>query len=159
MEGKVKPSQRASAVVNRVRLLGLALLAAGIALIAASLATGQGQLYLLLFIPVYAGTGVLGLVGILAVFIGFFLTSLGAAFRGIPRPLAPVSVDDRTADVPVPQAAVAPPAKFGGVVMLGPIPIVFGSDARIAKWMMVLGLILAAFVIAAFLLFSVSTLP
>ena len=145
--------------MHRVRILGLALLLAGIALIAASVATGQGQVFLLAFIPVYAGTGPLGLLGILVVFFGFFLTSLGAAWRGIP---APRDAPHGSAPPPagaVPPAATVPPVKYGGVVMLGPIPIVFGSDTVIAKWMMVLGLILAAFVIVAFLILSFSALP
>jgi uncharacterized membrane protein len=141
-----------------VRLLGLLLLAAGLALIAASVATGQGQVFLLLFIPIYAGTGVLGFLGILVVFLGFFLMTLGSAWRGVPVPVATVPEVAPPAGIDAPAAPPSPPAKYGGVVMLGPIPIVFGSDAKIAKWMMVLGLILAALVVAAFLLLSFSTL-
>ena len=145
--------------MRHVRLIGLALLIAGVALIAASVATGQGQVYLLLFIPVYVGTGALGMLGILVVFIGFLLASLGSAWRGFPVPVAPAPEPVSPSDVAVPPAAMAPPAKYGGVVMLGPIPIVFGSDARIAKWMMILGLILAGFVIASFLILSLAALP
>jgi len=145
--------------MRQVRLIGLALLIAGVALIAAAVATGQGQVYLLLFIPVYVGTGALGMLGILVVFIGFFLASLGSAWRGLPVPVAPAPEPTSPPDVAVPPAATAPPAKYGGVVMLGPIPIVFGSDAQVAKWMMILGLILAGFVIASFLILSLAALP
>ena len=145
--------------MHRVRLLGLALLIAGVALIAASVATGQGQVYLLLFIPVYVGTGGLGFLGILVVFIGFFLTSLCSAWRGLPIPPASAPSPAVAPDVPVPPAAAAPPAKYGGVIMLGPIPIVFGSDARIAKWMMILGLILAGFAIASLVIFYLASRP
>jgi len=140
-----------------LRVLGLVLLVAGVALIAASVATGQGHVFLLLVIPVYTGTGVLGFLGIFAVFLGFFLTTLGSAWRGIPAPAAPPPGSVPPADAP--PSAVPSPAKYGGVVMLGPIPIVFGSDMQVAKWMMILGLILAALVIATFLLFSLSALP
>jgi len=34
--------------------------------------------------------------------------------------------------------------------MVGPIPLVFGSDVRVAKWMMVLGIVLMALVVGAF---------
>ncbi len=145
--------------MRHVRLIGLALLIAGAALIAASVATGQGQVYLLLFIPVYVGTGAVGMLGILVVFIGFLLASLGSAWRGLPVPVAPAPEPASPPDVAVPPATMAPPAKYGGVVMLGPIPIVFGSDARVAKWMMILGLILAGFVIASFLILSLAALP
>src|SRR5438445_10451084 len=114
--------------MHRVRILGLALLLAGIALIAASVATGQGQVFLLAFIPVYAGTGPLGLLGILVVFFGFFLTSLGAAWRSIP---APKDVPDGSAPLSagaVPLAAAVHPVKYGGVAMLWHIPIVILRD-------------------------------
>ena len=142
--------------MRHLRLLGVALLIAGVALIAASIATGQGQVYLLLFIPVYVGTSALGMLGILVVFLGVFLASLGSAWRGLPAPTVPAS--DSVSPDSVAPPATAPPARYGGVIMLGPIPIVFGSDARIAKWMTVLGLILAGFVIASFLILSLSAL-
>ena len=143
--------------MRHLRLFGLALLIAGVALIAASVATGQGQVYLLLFIPVYVGTSALGMLGILVVFLGVFLASLGSAWRGLPAPTVPAS-ESVSPDSVAPPATTVPLARYGGVIMLGPIPIVFGSDARIAKWMMVLGLILAGFVIASFLILSLSAL-
>src|SRR2546428_5342930 len=107
--------------MQRVRLLGLALLVAGIALIAASVATGQGQVFLLLFIPVYAGTGVLGSLGILVVFFGFFLTSLGAAWRGVPAPIDVPHGSTPDSGMVLP-AAVVPPVKYGRRLILRPLP-------------------------------------
>jgi uncharacterized protein (TIGR00304 family) len=148
-----------SGSMRHVRLLGLALLIAGVALIAASVATGQGQVYLLLFIPVYVGTGALGMLGILVLFSGFFLATLGSAWRGVPVPAAPAPDSASSPESIAPPSPAGPPARYGGVIMLGPIPIVFGSDARIAKWMMILGLILAGFVIASFLILSLGAVP
>src|SRR2546425_10000993 len=114
--------------MHRVRILGLALLLAGIALIAASVATGQGQVFLLAFIPVYAGTGPLGLLGILVVFFGFFLTSLGAAWRGIP---APKDVPHGSAPPSAgagPPASPVPPGESGCAEMRGLLPILLGRD-------------------------------
>src|SRR3989449_10263090 len=124
--------------MHRVQLLGLALLLAGIALIAASVAMGQGQVFLLLSIPVSAGTGVLGFLGILVVFVGFVLTSLGAAWRGVPAPIDASHGSAPPSEGPIPPAAAVPPVKYGGVVMLGPIPIVFAGGPAIATWVMVL---------------------
>ena len=118
-----------------------------------------GVVYLLLFIPVYVGTSALGMLGILVVFLGVFLASVGSAWRGLPAPLTPPSGSVSPPDSGAPPAMPVPPARYGGVIMLGPIPIVFGSDARIAKWMMILGLILAGFVIASFVILSLSGLP
>src|SRR3972149_3019773 len=103
-----------SGSMRHVRLIGLALRIAGVALIAASVATGQGQVYLLLFIPVYVGTGALGMLGILVVFIGFLLASLGSAWRGFPVPVAPAPEPVSPSDVAVPPAAMAPPRKYRG---------------------------------------------
>ncbi len=41
----------------------------------------------------------------------------------------------------------------GGVVLVGPIPIVFGSDAQTAKWLIVLAMVLT---ILAFTLYFVA---
>lgn|GEM_PF-311453 len=41
----------------------------------------------------------------------------------------------------------------GGVVFLGPFPIVFGSNKRIAKWMLVVALIITLLLIFQTLLF------
>jgi len=131
--------------------VGLALLVLGVALIAWSLATGEGQLFLVLFIPVFTSGGLLGLAGMLALFAGIFLGM--ASFAG-PRP----SFGDEPpvqspAQAPAPPAA-APAPRYGGVVMVGPIPLVFGSDVRVAKWMMVLGIVLMALVVGAFVFLS-----
>ncbi len=131
------------------RYSGLALLVTGAALIAASVATGEGHLFLLVFIPVFTSTGPLGLLGIVALFGGIFLAMLAAPLGEFPAesggPTPP-----RSPEPPI--TPVAPSRRFGGVVMLGPIPIVFGSDARIAKWMLVLGFLLLILTVAAWAL-------
>ena len=132
-----------------LRWLGLAGIAAGIALIASSLATGEGHLYLLLIVPVFTSTGALGLLGIVVGFAGIALALFSFSSPGIPASEAPAA-SPPPAGVAPPAAPAAPP--YGGVVMLGPIPIVFGSSTRIAKWMLLLGIALAALVVAAFLL-------
>src|SRR2546426_8602865 len=119
--------------MHRVQLLGLALLLAGIALIAASVAMGQGQVFLLLFIPVYAGTGVLGFLGILVVFVGFVLTSLGAAWRGVPAPIDASHGSAPPSEGPIPPAAAVPPVKYGGGAMSGATPLLFRSDGGVAE--------------------------
>ena len=40
----------------------------------------------------------------------------------------------------------------GGVIFIGPIPIVFGSDKGIAKWMIVVGVIIAVIMLLMFVL-------
>jgi uncharacterized protein (TIGR00304 family) len=40
----------------------------------------------------------------------------------------------------------------GGVVFIGPIPIIFGSDKRIARWMIVVGGLIGFVMLVVFLL-------
>ncbi len=136
-----------------LRWLGFALLTIGGGLIAASIVTGEGQLILILFIPVFVGSGPLGLFGILAVFIGLFLAMASyvwspAGLREEPEGMEPVAPPGPPPTAPTRTAT----KKFGGVVMIGPIPIVFGSDQRIAKWMIVLGFVLLALTVIVWLL-------
>ncbi len=129
---------------------GLACFAVGIGLMAVSLATGEGQVFLVLFIPVFTSSGPIGLLGIIALFAGIFLGMVSFAGPRLPME-APASPQ---APVQAAPPATGPARPWGGVVMLGPIPLVFGSDARIAKWMMVLGIVLTALVVALFLILS-----
>jgi uncharacterized protein (TIGR00304 family) len=100
----------------------------------------EASLYLIVIVPVVVGTGPLALLGILFVFVGFFLTFfLWSA--GTPLPLmAPTEVPE----TPASEAAerVPPKRRWGGVVFLGPIPLVFGSDPQMTRLMLVLGGIL-----------------
>jgi uncharacterized protein (TIGR00304 family) len=40
----------------------------------------------------------------------------------------------------------------GGVIFIGPIPIVFGSSREVAKWMLILAVIIAALLIFLYVL-------
>ena len=130
---------------------GLACLVLGLALIGLSLASGEGHLFLVLFVPVFTSGGLLGLAGMLALIAGIFLGV--ASFAGPRMPVGAEPPAQSPAQAPAPPAH-APAPRYGGVVMVGPIPLVFGSDARVAKWMMVLGIVLMALVVGAFVFLS-----
>lgn len=132
-------------------MAGLALLVLGVALIAGSLATGEGQLFLVLFIPVFTSVGLLGLAGMIALIAGIFLGM--ASFTRSGRLAGSEPPAQSPAQAPAAPGA-GPAPRYGGVVMIGPIPLVFGSDARIAKWMMVLGIVLMGLVVGAFVVLS-----
>ena len=114
----------------RVGLLGSAgTLVAGVALIVGSVAAGEAHVSLLVFVPVVSGSSVLFLVGVLLLILGFF--SLPFSLTGVdsePPPSAP--------------GTTAPPsAGAGGFVLIGPVPIVFGSwkgISRRARWALAL---------------------
>lgn len=128
-------------------LLALAALIGGVALLAYSAAVGQGQVHLVLIFPVFTGTGLLPFLGMLLIFAAFFLGFWAFATQpsaGLPQPVGPVP--------PPPSPPPAPARRFGGVVFLGPFPIIFGSDAKMAKYMLVLGIALTVLLLAFFFL-------
>jgi len=43
-------------------------------------------------------------------------------------------------------------ARVGGVLFVGPVPVVFGSDEQVAKWALILGLIVLALTLILFTL-------
>ncbi len=129
-------------IVRGLRWLGPVLFVLGIAAVAYGLSQGQGSLSLFLLFPVVTATGVWSAVGIVLILAGFIAT-----FFLLPpfREGAPMSPEPSMAEShPSESTSLAPQRgrRWGGVVFLGPIPIVFGSDAKIARWMLVVGLLL-----------------
>lgn len=93
-------------------LLGASLLVLGIAVLLVALAEGEANVALIVIIPVVYGGGPLLVLAILFIFAGFLLLSFAFAHR-VEREGPPT--DDEVK------------REFGGVVLIGPIPIVFGS--------------------------------
>jgi len=130
--------------VNAFRWLGVGVFALGIALLGVAVARGEAVLYLVLIFPVIQATGLLAFGAIAAMFAGLLLVFVAFAL-GPPR-APPVAI-------PSPEA---PPAerlptrrtRAGGVVFLGPVPIVFGSDAQVARWMVVVAVVLFVLLLA-----------
>jgi uncharacterized protein (TIGR00304 family) len=125
--------------VRPVQLLGPAVLLLGLLTLAVAVSQGEASLYLIVIIPAVVGTGPLAFLGILLVFVGFFLTfflwSAGAS---------PLAAPMEPAAIPGPEASsqVPPRRRWGGVVFLGPFPVVFGSDPQMTRIMLVLGAVL-----------------
>ena len=136
--------------VRPVQFLGPAVLLAGVLALGLAVAQSDARVYLILVIPAVVGTGPLAFLGILLVFVGFFLTSF-LWFAGTPMPSAPAE------EIPGPTLReVRPRRRWGGVVFLGPLPIVFGSDPQITRAMFVLGaiLFLALLILTVVILFG-----
>ena len=121
-------------------IVPIAIFASGVALIAAAVATGEAEVSLILIFPLISGSGglfVLGTVLIIFSFvIGFAFLAMGQlevqqAMLG-PRPVGPARVG-------LPKTE----KKYGGVVLVGPIPVAFGSDRTIALAMLVVGIVMA----------------
>jgi uncharacterized protein (TIGR00304 family) len=104
--------------------------------LAFAVARGEANVALIFIVPAVIGTGPLAFLGILLVFVGFFLTFLFWSAGAILPVAGPPEVSGPT----VPGAAR--PRRWGGVFFLGPIPIVFGSDPEMTRMMLILGVIL-----------------
>ncbi len=140
--------------MRRLSFLALACLIGGVALLAYGAAVGQVQGYLVLIFPVLTGSGPLPLAGIALLVLGIVLGFLSFArspleVPGGPQPAARSASSPSSPPTPAP----GPSKPFGGVVFLGPIPIVFGSDARMSKYMLVLAAVVTALLLAFFFLF------
>lgn len=125
------------------RWLGPSLIVAGAAVLAVALAQGEATLSLFVIFPVITAAGPWAGLGILLLVAGFF-----SLFLTLPLWLGPSGTEPIELQSGIPPTATAPPPpsgsprRWGGVVFLGPVPIVFGSDAKVAKWMFVVSAIL-----------------
>lgn len=128
-------------MMRALGFLGVALVVSGAALTVLGVATGEIQVGLLLFfIPYLYGSSWMGGLAILLLFAGLVVLILGGfnasaqeaddAFRRTERGMTKGKKE------------------FGGVVLIGPVPIVFGSSNRAALW----ALMIAAAVVMLLLL-------
>ncbi|MCJ2533406.1 MAG: DUF131 domain-containing protein [Candidatus Thermoplasmatota archaeon] len=119
-------------------------------LIAASVATGEAALSLVVIIPVISGTGGVFLLGMLLIVtglvLGFALVVMGqTGWEDHQEP-------ERTDESGLHQARREKrEARYGGMVLIGPVPIAFGSNMRIAIAMLVVGIIIAVVTLALIL--------
>jgi uncharacterized protein (TIGR00304 family) len=124
-----------------LKALGLALLVAGFIATAAGVQSGDIEVGLaLFFIPYLQSSTWIGALAILLIFAGIFVLMLNAFF-GLGK------AHEKVAQVtgPVEQTK----GEVGGVVLIGPIPIVFGSSNRAA----LIALIATALVVMALAVF------
>jgi uncharacterized membrane protein len=130
----------------------VAFLVAGAALVVDAVATGHASLALLLIIPVITGGSLGFLLGVLGLFLG--ILTLPFVFADEEDEPGPESSPSASTSGGSP----APSHEGGGVVLIGPIPLFFGSWGRRAArhywWWVALGaaLLVVALVAAAWLL-------
>jgi uncharacterized membrane protein len=116
----------------------------GIAALVVAFFQGQATLALFIIFPVVTATGGWAVLGILLMIVGFLLFFLTWPVGGVSAPISAQGPG------PAPSAgAISPPEltpsmqrHWGGVVFIGPVPLVFGSDQKVTQWMLVLGIVL-----------------
>lgn len=135
------------------RALGPLCLVIGATLLAEALATGGARLYLLLIVPVVTGTTLAFGLAVLFLVVGFLLLP----FTFVYEDLSEVPAISPTSPSP---PSPAGPADSGGLILIGPVPIFFGSWRRSPpisyRWAVLVGVLLA--VVAVLLLWGLSVL-
>ncbi len=137
----------------------------GIGLLVYSIVRGGSEISLFLIIPVISSKGdlfgmigiLMILVGIIALYISSFL-SKGTKSNIYDKNRRISGIHNKSKNNEVSHNSeintIGTEGEFraGGVVFIGPIPIIFGSDKRIARWMIVVGGVIAIIIIVIFIL-------
>jgi len=119
---------------------------AGVASITAAAVSGEAQVQLFIIFPVISGNSLLFILGVLLIVASFILGFvLAATSITETEPTPPPGSTGATAQT---EETPQKKTRFGGVVLIGPVPIVFGSDRRMALTMLLLAIVLIAIVLA-----------
>jgi len=128
-----------------ISFVPICLLAAGLSLVVVSVANGEADVSLVVVFPVISGSGPLFLIGVALVVTGIlsgFMLIAATTYSPAPGP-GDSSWGDGTGEKR---------SKYGGIVLIGPVPIVFGSNARIAYVMLAVAVGIVMLVLALALL-------
>ena len=136
--------------MNLKMMLPVVTFVAGVAVIALAVATGEARVELVLIFPVFSGSSGLFLLGIVLILLSFIIGFALLAMMQAELLNAPDgSVESKDIDKRRTET------KYGGVVLIGPIPIAFGSERRIALAMLVAGIVVAVIILLGLLLLLV----
>lgn len=120
---------------------------AGIGIVIAAVATGEAEVQLFLIFPVFTGSSWMFIAGTLlilaSIIVGMVLLFTGQGYF------------EQQYEPGAHEAEPAPKKRnteFGGAVLIGPIPIAFGSNERIALWMLIAVVIIGAVIFGLLLL-------
>ena len=119
--------------MNRYHLLSLACLIIGIIFFALGVLYGDVKAGFIVVIPFLAGSGVYAFLGFIFVFIAVLLFMFSYTGSGKYDNL---DIDEE--HQPTKKTSI----KGGGVVLIGPIPIIFGSNWKITVLLIILAIIL-----------------
>jgi len=124
--------------MDKRNVIPVVVLLAGILLVIFSIIEGEAKIGLLFIVPIIYGTGVYLALGILLIFLSFimFFLFLGPTVEG--------------REIKRERTKTHKESSYGGVIFIGPIPIIFGKDKSMAKKMMYLGLLIALILAAIY---------
>lgn len=135
-------------------LFPISLFLLGIIFLAYGMLSGEVTVGLVVFIPFVMSTGIFGFLGIMSLFLSmlslFFVISLYPPHY-VQSP-SETSYDQEKESI---NQVSGKKIHTGGVIFIGPIPIVFGSNQKITKYMLLASIIiLFLFVLYASLLLN-----
>jgi uncharacterized protein (TIGR00304 family) len=124
------------------RILALFVIVAGVSLLAYCVAIGEMQVALVLIVPVIFGSSILGILAIGLIIAGVFV-AIADSFLSAEGESSQDRLSNESGLTETPKRK-----EFGGVVLIGPIPIVFGSS----KGMTLLAAVIAVIILVLMVL-------
>jgi uncharacterized protein (TIGR00304 family) len=135
--------------MNRNLILAAVLGFIGLMILAYSVLQGEANAGIVIIFPVFYGSGLFAFLGVLCIMGAMILGFVGYAEQAEKRQGHEPGSDGKG------QGKSHGPVKGGGVVLIGPIPIIFGSDPKTAVVLVVFALII---MVAAIILIYFSLL-
>ncbi|MFW6196228.1 MAG: TIGR00304 family membrane protein [Thermoplasmatota archaeon] len=113
----------------------------GISLIALSVIKGQADFGIFIIFPMIIGGGLYLFLGVLLIVISFILPFIITITGTKKDSREGYKVEKKKSDT-----------KYGGVIFIGPIPIVFGKDKSVTTKMMYIGFAIAVLLLIVYLI-------
>ncbi len=157
-----------------IKWIPVLLLITGLLLLVYSGIFGETELFFILIIPVISVKGFIGVIGTILLIIGFisiFLVRLHFSGNGLLDHTYHTKTEkkdraiNKNSDFTLirnSEEGVYRDRKDraifsgGGVIFIGPIPIIFGSDSRMGFWMVLLTVVITLIIIGIFLYLIIS---
>jgi len=124
-----------------MRKIALLLIIFGLAFIAVGLIRGGTAGFFLIF-PFVVTSDPLAAIGFILIFIGFIILFLSPFYGEVSEDIPHISHEP-----------TAERKEYGGVILIGPFPIAFGSSEEMAKTMLILGIVVFVIFLAITALF------
>jgi len=136
---------------GKLAILGYILFGIGVMLIIIGIFTGSSHIVLFLIFPVIYGRGLLSFLSFLLIFFGIFLILLSLHFgnKESEEYYPPSNYEEFSQSEIFPQPEVRKEKRYGGVILIGPIPIVIGSDEN----MVIIALTISLIILSLFIIY------
>ncbi len=141
--------------MNRYYAYAFLFLICGIALLGHAVASGEAEVAIVIFIPVFYGSGILAFLGMICIMAAIFLAFFGFATRFAEEESYGKEPPPQTTKPSRPGQTAEPrigkSIKGGGVVLIGPIPVIFGSDTKLTIVLVILAIVMI--IVVAFMFY------